>query len=484
VSTVHSSIAISSTTASYREGRRRPGSAKTDLLSMEGLPVIGLSAVLIFEVLAFGGVERWAVLVLQTSTALLLFFRLWKQTSSGQLHLDTNRLYLPIVAFAFLIVAQIAFRLSAYVYATRSEFLKYIAYGILFFLANQSRGRSARKLLYVLAIFGSLVALFALVQHLKGNGKIYWFREAASSSIFGPYVGHDHYAGLMEMLAPIPLAVALLSRTPTKQLLWLFVGSLMASTIFISGSRGGMLAFFIQMLFLAVYFVAMGDGRRRALVLVVACLLIASFLFWIDNGNLAKRVATLRHPLAIPEVTIRLAIARDALKVFKERPVVGWGLGVFPVIYPQYRTFATDVIINQAHNDYVQVLAETGIVGFACLVWFITELYRAGFRNLHLNSPTETAITLAALTACTGILVHSICDFNLHIPANAALFYLLCGIATRQTELPTIDQPCLNPRVRSNRRPSATPSWLQRWQKRVAGLSPGKDEPTPGVGQS
>jgi O-antigen ligase len=135
----------------------------------------------------------------------------------------------------------------------------------------------------------------------------------------------------------------------------------------------------------------------------------------------------LRHPNTA--VVSRLDVAKDIPGMLRNRPVAGWGLGLFPIVYPQYRSFSTDVVVNQAHNDYLQALVETGILGFICVLWFILNLYRDGIRNFRANSRLATTRALASLVGCTGILVHSLSDFNLHIPANAAMFFVLCGIA-------------------------------------------------------
>jgi len=119
--------------------------------------------------------------------------------------------------------------------------------------------------------------------------------------------------------------------------------------------------------------------------------------------------------------------------MFAHRPVLGWGLGAFPTVYPSYRTFYTNYFINEAHNDYAQLLVETGLLGFALMLWFLVRLYgctRVSSRRWEFK--WDGALSLAALLGCTGILFHSFVDFNLQIPANAAFFYVLAALAASE----------------------------------------------------
>ena len=109
---------------------------------------------------------------------------------------------------------------------------------------------------------------------------------------------------------------------------------------------------------------------------------------------------------------------------------LGYGLGTFVEVFPRYRTFYTNSIVNAAHNEYVQALLELGIVGFLLIMALIVLLFREGLRKAGgWQHDFESAMALAALIGCSGILIHSLCDFNLQIPANAAVFSVLAGIA-------------------------------------------------------
>jgi O-antigen ligase len=398
----------------------------------ESFLAAGLSALLIFGVLAFGGTDEWAIEILEVGCALLFLIWMWLRISSDGLRLSVNYLYVPIVLFGLLIAAQVLFGLSAYPHVTRIEMWKYAAYGSLFLIANHFQETAAHRLLMILAGFGLVVASFALVQYLTYDGKIYWYWPALPTS-FGPYADHSHYAGMMEMLTPIPFAMALTSRvTRYHQVLWTIAGMLMAATIFLSGSRGGMLALIVEMVFFAGLFLLRRNWRTAWPALAI-CFAIGAFVFWIDDGRVLKQLDSLKSPFTNTAVLSRLDIVKDTPRMVRDRPVAGWGLGLFPIVYPQYRSFSTDLVVNQAHNDYAQVLVETGVIGFMCVLWFIVNLYRTGIRSLKTHSRLATTTALAPLAGCTGILVHSLSDFNLHIPANAALFFVLCGIATRKT---------------------------------------------------
>ena len=275
-------------------------------------------------------------------------------------------------------------------------------------------------------VFGAGYAFFALAQELTSNGKIFWVHSSRfHGSIYGSYVNHNHYAGLMEMLVPIPFVVTMGHMfRGGKQALIGSCAVLMAGTIFLSGSRGGALAFVFEM----VLFAALTFGKRRsprvALGSMAVCVLVLALLIFLgEGGRILGRLGDLSPGM-------RLDITKDSLRMFFKRPVWGWGLGTFPTVYPSYRSFYTNLFVNEAHNDYAQLLVETGLLGFGLMLWFLVRLYRYGLpTSRRWEFQWHGAVSLAALLGCTGILFHSFVDFNLQIPANATLFYVLCGLA-------------------------------------------------------
>jgi O-antigen ligase len=418
---------------SITEIHRRERSGKAEQALMYG--VFGL---LMFGPLAFGAVEPWSIFVLEAGSAALFLFWIGKQTLlDGKMKVRWNPLFLPMGVFAGLIVVQLAFRITAYPHDTGSLALQYFAYAALCFLAGQTllRGAQARTLALIFSVYGAALAAFALLQGISSNGKLYWMRQPRSGGwIYGPYVNHNHYAGLMEMLVPIPLIVSLTRLAPPKvRAVAAAAAAVMIGTIFLSGSRGGMLAIVAELIILAVLLVRQKRSLRTAIGIGVFLALVAGLLVWIGGGELSQRIATAGPGHSELSSDIRTYINRDGLRMFLKKPVLGWGLGTFPVVYPEFRTFYTNFFVNEAHNDYLQLLVEMGALGFATMVWFVVTLYGRAFKKIK-NWPTEIsgAVTLASVLGLSGILVHSAVDFNLQIPANAALFYVLCTVAASE----------------------------------------------------
>jgi len=418
-----SSYAIVDTGDSVDAQNRRGGQLGT----LQWVLVLGLCALLIFAVLAFGAVYEWSIFALEGGAAALFLIWAGQQVISKELTLSQNPLYLTAFLFFGIILAQIVLRRSAYGYITKYEALQYVSYGIMALVGAECvRRERARKIFaLVMTVFGPCYAFFALAQELTSNGKIFWVHSPEfHGSIYGSYVNHDHYAGLMEMLLPIPFVLSMghLLRGGKRALVGACV-ILMAGTIFLSTSRGGMLAFAFEM----ALFAALTLGKRRSPRIAVGtasvCILILALLIFLGKGQVLGRLGDLSPGM-------RLDITKDSLRMFSERPILGWGLGTFPTIYPSYRSFYTNLFVNEAHNDYVQLLVETGLLGFALMLWFLVRLYQHGLpTSRRWEFQWDAAVSLSALLGCTGMLFHSFVDFNLHIPANAALFYVLCGLA-------------------------------------------------------
>jgi len=393
-------------------------------------------AVLLLAPLAFGAVEPWSIFALEACAVALMLVWAARHWLHNQLDIVSNALYLPMAAFFALIALQWVTGASAYRHVTYTHLLLYAAYGMIAFVVTQSLRRSSQfeDMATVITGYGAVVSVQAVLQGIAPNGKLLWIWPSAQGGwLYGSYVNHNHYAGLMELLTPFPIVLAVTRFTDgNRRMVVAGIAALMAGSIFLSGSRGGMLAFCIQMVVLAVLLLRSRHGHwKNAVTLGAVLLLVIGFLVWLGGNDLTHRLVSI-HTEAREEVTggMRVSIDRDGLRMFLKRPTLGWGMGTFPTVYPQFRSFYTTFFVNEAHNDYLQLLVETGAAGFLIALWFLILTARKASSKLMNWTETATgSITVAALLGCIGILVHSALDFNLQIPANAAIFYVLCAIA-------------------------------------------------------
>ena len=404
--------------------------------ALEFVLAVGICCVLGFGPLAFGAVESWSTCVLETAVSGLVGVWAVSVMMDENLRIVPNFLFFPMLAFGIVVLIQITFHLTAYWYETWSKGLLWASYAGIFFLVSQvfRRQRSISGFGLFCTGYGFLLSLFAIIQQFTSNGKIYWvITNRHGGWIYGPYVNHAHYAGLMEMLVPFPIVFAIVSRGGRHgRVFFLFVAVVMCSTIFLCQSLGGMIALVFELSVLSLLLLRnRRSAYREALVLAALCVSLAVWLIWLRPPGLLERLGRLLNPVSDAGVTGRVAIVRDSLRMVWQRPVLGWGLGTFSVVYPSFRSFFSNLWVNEAHNDFVQTLVETGIAGFAIACSFLVLLFREAGRNLRCwRSEPRSSMALAAFLGCVGLLVHGLFDFNLQIPANAAFFFALSALAT------------------------------------------------------
>jgi len=394
---------------------------------------IGIYSLLAFSVFAHGAVEPWSEAVLEIGAAILLV--VWGMLFAfGRVAtLRWNWLMGPAAGLWAFAVVQYFAGLSAVPFLTKIEILKLSALGILFFLAIQSIESLEQwhGFVWFLLTLGFLVSLLAILQYFTFNGKLYWFRELSYGGIpFGPYVNRDHFAGLIELIAPIGLSILVLRAFPRDRMPLLAVLTLLPiGALFLAASRGGIVGFFLEFgLIMILVFLRRREGNQLlagAIVLLLAGALVA----WLGVGPALERFATYRK-LEVTE-TRRAEMTKDSFRIFLDHPVVGTGVGTLQEVFPRYATLYDGLVVNHTHNDYVEGLAETGLIGGILGMAFLVVLFRGAWVRLALaKDPMDLAFHIGAFAACCGLLAHSFVDFNLHIPSNALLFLLQAALAT------------------------------------------------------
>jgi O-antigen ligase len=393
----------------------------------------GICVLVAFGVLSFGGVQSWGQAVLEIGAASL--FLLWGVIAlrNRQADIRWSWLYVPLLSLGVIGLAQCVFGLSVYPYLTKIELLRWCAYVLLFFLALESfRTEDHRKqFVWFLISLGFAVSLFAIIQSFTFNGKLYWVVPLpAGAGPFGPFVDGDHFAGFVELIAPLGLALlSFRSRRPEQVTLLLLFTIVPIGALILTASRGGIICFTLQLVLLAVLSRAHQFRKKQLLGATAIALVAGTFVIWLGVGRTMQRFEQLTREGISGE--LRISMYRDTWRVFRDHPSVGTGLGTLVAVYPQYASFYNGLIVDHAHDDYLELLAEGGMAGGLCGLIFVVLVLRNSLTHfVTARTDSTRAVTAGSLVAFCGLLAHSAVDFSLHIPSNSLIFLLLSLIAT------------------------------------------------------
>lgn len=405
---------------------------------------IGICVLLTFAVLAYGGVEEWSQAILEVCFAALLVIWALRTFASQQEVIALSPLLPPLLLFLLVTLVQLIFHRTASLYDTRMQLQLLFAYIILLILLPQAyyRMNHWRGLLWFLMSLGFFVSVFGILQHLTFNGKLYWFRVMRYGGYpFGPYVNRNHFAGFAEILIPVALVPLVLGKVRRERL---FLVGLFAVVpivaLLLSASRGGIVSFAVQLVILFSLLLVRRLQSKYMLVggVLVLCAILA--VSWIGVQEILQRFSSYQST----DVTLgkRASMRHDTFRIFLDHPVLGTGLGTLQLVFPPYESNYDSRIVNHTHNDYLEVLAETGLAGGICCFWFLAVLFIESVKGLKdLGGSFGAALNLSGLVGCCGILVHSLVDFNLHIPANALLFFVSAHLATARLQSSTPGTP-------------------------------------------
>ena len=348
---------------------------------------------------------------------------------------------------------------SLYPSRTAGELVKLAAYGAIFVTLRGYRPSSgdrmafAGRLLTAIVATGFFASVIGILQKYSWQGMIYWVRPIRFGRPFGPFVNRNHFAGYIIMVIPLALGLLLsrgprpsggtfrdrLARSDPRSLLLAFIALVMASALLLSYSRSGILAGFLGF----IYLVGISRrfrliDRRQALVIFVTSLvLMALTLSYFGTAELFGRFEMIGGRGT--EVEYRGDIWRDTVRIYRDFPVLGIGLGGFERFYPYYKSFDRRKPFTHAENDYLQTAAELGTWGLVSLGGFLLVFFgavaawkpgRTGPSRRPGGWPVSGRGLVAGCSAgALGLLLQSALNFNFSIPANALLLAVLLALA-------------------------------------------------------
>ncbi|MDP2226284.1 MAG: O-antigen ligase family protein [Moraxellaceae bacterium] len=336
--------------------------------------------------------------------------------------------------------------------STAYKLQKSILYTLVLFITLQLVNTRPRLQVFahVIVISGVLQAVYAVITLLGGPQFDILTIKGMSSykgDATGTFINRNHLAGYLEMTLAVGTGLLIASlelgeggkswRERIRRLLQAMLGGkarlrlflvIMVIALVMTHSRMGNAAFFASMGICAVIGLMLFRQNSRSMVILFSSMIIIDVFIvstWFGLERLVQRIEGTE--IATEE---RTDVNATALPWVQENWLTGSGAGSFSSQFPAYRTADISGFFDFAHNDYLQILGEYGVIGgsfFAAIV--LLCLYSAIQAQRERRNSLQRGMAFAAMMGIMSLLIHSTVDFNLHIPANAMLFTILCSIA-------------------------------------------------------
>ena len=451
--------------AATRQGASAEGRAG---LLAKGLSVFifaGLLAVVPLSSVPYGSVEPLWTSLFEAFVFLLAALWVMEGALSGRWASRAHVLVLPGLALAaYALLQSLDFgggAVSYDPYETRLVALLLFAYAsyLALLLRYLDTERRLRALLYVVVAAGLASALFGIVRQTAQRGEQGFLLEYLRPGTgYAQFINKNHFAYLAEMALGLLLGlVAGRGIARAKALVPLALALPLWAALVLSNSRGGILAMLCQVIFLGASFgvtrargtsstgsfgaspsaldrIAGSKAARAGLVFALLLTIVVGMV-WLGGDTVADRVASVGEEVTAGATTDATRSGRKDLwaatwRTFAAHPLVGVGFGGYWVAVSEQHAGSGGLVPQQAHNDYLEVLASGGVFGAAIVLVFLVLLVRRSAARLRAGSALARAAALGALTGLCGVAVHSLVEFGLHVPSNAFAALALAAAAT------------------------------------------------------
>jgi len=332
------------------------------------------------------------------------------------------------------------------------EVVKYLAFAAFVFLLSKSVStvKRARALALVLVSAGVFQSLYGLSEYFSGTNRIFtWVNRYYSGSAFGTFVNRDHYSAFLEMIFPLSLGYFLVradyfalkpglslrqkiasfgQEKVQKSIIFILPPVIIGIGLLFSRCRSGIIilvvTFFLTLLLLSLTGVTGTRKTEKRLVKMVIFLVILSVLL-IGMEPILERFTYggfFDHN--------RILFYNYTTGLMTDYPLTGAGLGTYVQAINPYVQKDLYIILSHAHNDYLEMLAETGFIGGGSLILAgFLGLGLAWKRWLKASDPLARGIGLGAMMGVFSLFFHSLTDFSLRMPGNAIMWlslFVLC----------------------------------------------------------
>jgi O-antigen ligase len=400
----------------------------------------------IFTTVAYGAVHQPIIALFYFLVAAMVVLWAIDGVRSGTVRISRSPLQIPIYAaalYGFIQVIPFGWystngvdsiprTISLDPYSTETNALHFLALGLLFsvMLALLNGAKRIRRIVTIITVFGFIFAFFAILQGVLSPTKIYGIYERQFAQPYGSFVNRHNFAAYMEMTIALPLAMVMTGAVKRDlRLLYLTAIVLMAVALFMSGSRGGLISLIVEIILLVLMTTHFQSRQKIALRFALAgALLVAVVAGTIFVGGESSLTRIAETASSKDVTTNRSHIWATTVDVVKQTLPLGGGLGAFGIAYTPSDTLSGLERVEQAHNDYLQTIADAGIVGLLIGGAFLLLLIQTSVRNTRRQNSFRRAVAIGASAGAFAVLIHSVFDFVLHTTAVAVLFLLLMAL--------------------------------------------------------
>ena len=413
--------------------------------------ILGLVlAMLVFAPLAMGAVDAWAFLVVQGLTIAVMLvwaLRLW-------LSPKPQLLWPPIcwVVLAFAVYAVARYLTADIEYVARLEMIQVLVFAFLFIaiVNNLYRQESVQFISFTLIFLAMGISSYAVAQLLTHSNHVWTFVSPYPGRGSGTYISPNNLAGLLEMLLPLAVAYLLAGRmNAVLRILLGYAALIIGAGLAVTFSRGGWVAAAVGLLALLLTLAGHRHHRWRALLLLLVLLgggtiFVTNFLS--QTAGYMRRVEEAKTSDDF-NLNVRLDIWRAAERMWLDH--FWWGVGPahYDYRFREYRPENVQMRPDRVHNDYLNLLADWGAAGgiivLAGMTIFVAGLVKT-WRHVRRSESdfgsgrsNRFAFFLGAAAGLLALAVHSVADFNLHIPANALVGVTLLALLSSNLRFAT-----------------------------------------------
>jgi len=429
----------------------------------------GLLLTIFLTAIPYGTVDPWFKSLFVVLICIFAAFRIVLSVLVGKgAELFADRLFFaPLLGILLLAVIQIIpFRnsvISLDVFETKSFIVTFAALILTgeILLHYTTTAKRLRNLIYLVLIIGIGSAAFGLLR-LQFSFESFFSTDILGENVqYAQFVNRNHFAYLMEMT--LGLLIGLLLRAKISKWLkpafWVMI-ALVFSSVILTNSRGGILSAAGIVVFAAFIYFLTGKKNPRStwgknlfsdtnggsrLKTILVALSFMALLFgvavftvaFVGGDSAAGRLGEIQNEIQDNnerKKLRRIDIWEATWELIKDNPVVGIGFGAYPSAITRYDTAPGKMSLQQAHNDYLELMAAGGLTAVLLMLFFIIIVVKRILKQFFSPNKFRRASCFGAVLGICGVFLHSITDFGLHVLVNALVLTILVVIAAADTD--------------------------------------------------